>query len=291
MTVSQRFETFLENIRLTDKQVEDGTRNHYGVRRCLNSYYYGTASDTANSLLIGSWARKTRVRPPRDIDVMFILPQSVRDRFDKKNGNKQSQLLQEVKGVLARCYSRTEMSADGQIVLVPFSTQSVELAPCFLTYSGQYDICDTNSGGSYKRVDPASQQSNLETSDKNSSGNTRHLVRMLKKWQTNCNVPMKSFWFELLAEQFISGWQHRGKSYLYYDWMARDFFEYLRKKENGYIFLPVTYETISLGNAWKSRADSAYDRAVKGCEYEAAAQNTDAWWEWRNIFGDDVPLN
>jgi hypothetical protein len=34
-----------------------------------------------------------------------------------------------------------------------------------------------------------------------------------------------------------------------------------------------------------------YNRAAKGCQYEAENKNTDAWWEWHNIFGDDVPLN
>jgi hypothetical protein len=291
MTVSQRFEKFLENIQLTFAQGEDGAIKHSGVRRCLNSHYYNSSSETANSFLIGSWARKTRVRPPRDIDLMFTLPKSVYDRHQGKSGNKQSQLLQEVKGVLAGCYTSTDMSGDGQVVIIPFATQAVEVVPCFLTTAGNYLICDTNNGGSWKTVDPGAQAASLQTSDTAYNGNTRHLIRMLKKWQFNCSVPLKSFWLELLAEEFISSWEHRGKSYVYYDWMVRDFFIYLIAKSNGWLTLPSTYEMISLGDSWKSRGETARDRAIKGCEYEAANQNFDAWWEWKNIFGEDVPQN
>ncbi|WP_156993953.1 hypothetical protein [Terriglobus sp. TAA 43] len=114
---------------------------------------------------------------------------------------------------------------------------------------------------------------------------------MMKKWQNYCNVPLKSFWLERLAEEFIANWSYRGKSSVYYDWMVRDFFSWLKGQANTYIFLPITYEAISLGDAWKSRAESAYERARKACDHEAANKNVDAWWEWKNIFGDDVPLN
>src|SRR6478672_6690387 len=100
MTVYQRFEQFLLNIRITEEQAADGSTKHSGVRKCLNQHYYGHASESANSMLVGSWGKSTRVRPPRDIDVLFKLPYSVYEQYEKKSGNKQSQLLQEVKNVL-----------------------------------------------------------------------------------------------------------------------------------------------------------------------------------------------
>src|SRR5690348_1150549 len=119
MTVSQRFERFLENIKLTPEQAEDGTTKHGGVRKCLNQYYYSSSSESTNSMLVGSWGKYTRVRPPRDIDVLFKLPFSVYQRYQAKYGNKQSQLLQEVKGVLEERYSSTRMRGDGQVVVIP----------------------------------------------------------------------------------------------------------------------------------------------------------------------------
>jgi len=51
-------------------------------------------------------------RPPRDIDLFFTLPAAVYDRVQNLAGNKQSALLQEVKGVLSVTYPNTDSLAD-----------------------------------------------------------------------------------------------------------------------------------------------------------------------------------
>lgn len=295
MTVFERFNKFLSNVALTTDQKLDGIVKHTGVRKCLNQHYYGISSEYANSMLVGSWGKDTQVRPPRDIDVLFVLPYSVYQRYEGKIGNKQSQLLQEVKSVLSKTYSTTKMRADGQVVVVPFMSYAVEVVPAFGLTNGQYWICDTNNGGSYKKTDPAAQTKSVSDSDTQSNGNTRDLVKMMKKWQEYCSVPLKSFCIELVAVEFIATWEYRGKSSVYYDWMVRDFLKHLIAKANGYVIVPGTFEIVWLGDDWKSKAESAYNRAVKGCQYEAdetnSSKNVDAWWEWHNIFGDDIPLN
>jgi SMODS domain-containing protein len=291
MTVSQRFDKFLSNIAITYAQAENGLAKHTGVRRCLNRHYYGSTSGEANSMLIGSWGKKTRVRPPRDIDILFVLPTSVYHQYQGKSGNKQSQLLQEVKGVLSGCYKLTSMKGDGQIILIPFATQTVEVVPAFLLDNGRYWICDTNGGGRYKTVDPNDEIAVIDESSKESNGNTRILVRMLKKWQDKCSVELKSFWIELLAVEFLANWQHKAQSSVYYDWMIRDFMKHLIGRAGGYLTLRSTYESIYLGNSWKTKAETALGRATKACEHEAANRNYDAWWEWESIFGADVPLD
>jgi hypothetical protein len=295
MTVSQRFDKFLSNIALTIDQKADGILKHTGVRKCLNQHYHSSNSEYANSMLVGSWGKDTQVRPPRDIDVLFVLPYSVYQRYEGKTGNKQSQLLQEVKSVLSKTYSTTKMRADGQVVVVPFTSYAVEVVPAFRLNSGRYWICDTNDGGKYKETDPEAETKAVADSDSQSNGNTRHLVRMMKKWQEYCSVPLKSFWIELVAIEFMAAWQYRGHSSMYYDWMVRDFFKHLIGKAGSFVLIPGTFEIVWLGSDWKSKAESAYSRAVKGCQYEAdessATKNVDAWWEWHNIFGDDMPLS
>jgi len=244
-------------------------------------------------MLVGSWGKKTRVRPPRDIDVLFELPYSVYQRYEQKTGNKQSQLLQEVKDVLAKTYNTTKMRGDGQVVMVQFSSYAVEVVPAFALSNGHYYICNTHDGGKYKEIAPDAEIKAISDSDSTYKGNTRDLIRMMKRWQDYCNVPLKSFWIDLLTTDFMLGWQYHGSSAVYYDWMVRDFFEYLIGKSNSYVFVPGTYETVLLGSDWKSRAESARDRAIKACQYEAdtnsKTKEVDAWWEWKNIFGDDVP--
>jgi hypothetical protein len=272
-------------------ETADGLVKQSGVRKCLNNKYYNSSSADENSLLVGSWGKNTRVWPPRNIDLFFVLPQSVYEIYETKSGNRQAQLLQEIREVLNSSYAVTAIRNDWHAVLVPFTTQTVEVAPTFLQEDGRYWICDTKSGGSYKTVDPVYETTAVTESDEATGGNTRRLIRMLKKWQEHCAVELKSFWIELLAVEFLTTWEFRTRSSDYYDFMIRDFFRFLIGRADGYLILRTTYECIALGHEWKVKAETAFAHAIKACDYEAIHNNTNAWWEWQNIFGRDVPMN
>lgn len=294
MLVSERFNQFLSNLMLTEAQRQDGKTKHEGVRYCLNRWYYDSYSSINNSFLVGSWGKNTEIRPPRDIDVMFVLPYSVYERYEKVTGNKQSKLLQEVKNVLQASYPNTKMKADGQVVIVPFESYAVEVVPAFLLKNGRYWICDTNDGGKYKESDPDAEIAKVRTSNDDTKGNTRDLIRMLKRWQEYCSVPMKSFWLELLAIEFLPTWQHKGNGTTYYDWLVRDFFRWLSvkgKSSLNYLIVPGTAEILWIGNDWASKADSAKGRADKAAEYDNGTTRYPclAGEEWQKIFGDFIP--
>jgi hypothetical protein len=195
----------------------------------------GAASQTDNSFLIGSWGKDTAMRPPRDVDLYFLLPTAVYNRFQTYAGNQQSALLQEVKGVLANTYPNTEMSGDGQVVVVRFESYNVEVVPAFLLTNGRYWICDTNDGGRYKESDPWSEVNHINAVDQANNHNLRPLIRMMKAWQMNCSVPIKSFQVELLAADFIAQSPWRLQDYFWFDWIIRDFLLYLYHRANTFV--------------------------------------------------------
>lgn len=142
--------------------------------------YYNSYNKTANSQFIGSWAKRTRVRPPRDVDILYVLPSSVYERYQSRQGNRQSQILQEVKGVLARQFGSTSIKGSGPVVVVPFTAYQVEVAPVFRMATGQFSICMTDGGGYYKLAAYDAEADFISTSSVNSKGNTRDLIRMMK---------------------------------------------------------------------------------------------------------------
>lgn len=288
MTVASRFNTFLANLQQTDAQLATGRSRREDVIRVLNKHYYGTSNSTANSFFIGSWGKSTKIRPPRDVDVFYYLPQAVYDRYRWRMGNIQSQILQEVKGVIEAEFKKTEVKGSGPIVEVAFANYNVEVAPGFAQDNRQI-VCSTKNGGIYKSADYAAEAASIAYSNKQSNGNTLDLIRMMKRWQEHCSVPLRSFWIELLAVNFLRGWEHSGKSTVYYDWMCRDFFAFLVSKANGLLLAPGTYEWIWLGNEWVTRAQTAYGRAVNACNDEEEYPYT-AGEEWQKIFGADIPL-
>lgn len=289
MDVSTRFNKFLNNLMLTSAQLADGQIKHTGVRKCLNTYYYNSSSGYNNSMLVGSWGKSTQIRPPRDIDILFILPYSVYQRYESVQGNKQSQLLQEVRSVLLSTNPDTKIRADGQVVLVPFSSYSVEVVPAFALDNGRYWICNTKGGGKYETTDPVAEIEKVKSSNDATNGNTRNLIRMMKRWQDYCNVPLSSFCIELVVIEFLASYEYKDKPTVYYDWMTRDFFKFLIGKSGSYVFATGTIKIIWLGNAWKSKATSALIRARKAIKYESDSMPYHAGSEWQKIFGTDIP--
>src|SRR5262245_18860503 len=74
VAVRPRFTQFDKTLALTLSQEVDAIKKRTGVIACLNRHYYGTSSEYANGFAIGSWGRGTAMRPPRDIDLYFVLP-------------------------------------------------------------------------------------------------------------------------------------------------------------------------------------------------------------------------
>lgn len=184
MSVTKRFTTFLNNIRLTDAQVDAGKSRRESVVKAMNGHYWNSSSSTTNSRFVGSWGKFTRLRPPRDVDVLFVLPKSTYDRFEGLTGNKQSQLLQEIKGVLVKSFPNTAIKGDGPVVKVPFTSYDVELVPAFELTGGGYWVCMTDGGGYYKKADYDAENTVIKDSHEKSNEKTRELIRMMKRWQS-----------------------------------------------------------------------------------------------------------
>lgn len=287
--VRPRFTQFNRELALTPLQKADGLIKAGGVVGSLNRHYYGSDSRTDHSFFIGSWGKDTAGRPPRDVDLYFLLPVEVYHRFERSTWNRQSALLQEVKNVLSDTYPDTEMSADGQIVLVNFDSYNVEVVPAFLLLNGRYWICDTANGGRYKETNPWAEVNYIDATDKATNQNLRPLIRMSKAWQQCCAVPLKSFQLELIAAEFLAQSPWRLYDFFWFDWISRDFFLYLYWKANTWVAIPGTSATIYLGDEWRSRAESAYHRAVKACDHERDNEVLEAGVEWQKIFGQQIP--
>lgn len=279
----------LGNLTLTPDQIDDGNTKLQNAIGVLNRHYWNWDSKTDNYVPSGSYGKQTRVRPPRDIDFIFQLPSDVYHRFQERSGNKQSQLLQEVKEVLAPSNPNTRLRGDGQVVVVPYNTCELEIAPGFLRQGGGYLICDTPNDGRYKWVDPYAEWHALDVADTRANGNVRKLTRILKQWQRYCDVPIKSFHIENLVMETLARLDYAGNDEFWFDWLVRDVLGHMTSRANGAFSMPVTGEIIELGDGWHSKAQSAYASACKACEHEYFNRELDAGDEWQKIFGTMIP--
>jgi hypothetical protein len=174
----------------------------------------------------------------------------------------------EVKDALFFTFPRTDLKADGQIVDVPFYIYQLEVVPAFRLNDGSFLTPHTARGGSWRISNPVAEYNQLHGVDVSCQWKATHLTKMLKAWKYECNVPIKSISLEVMATVFVDQWQYRNQTVLYYDWMVRDFFGFMLQYVNGWTLVTGTEEKIYLGDAWQSKCQSAYDRAVKAEQYE-----------------------
>ncbi|HEW78414.1 MAG TPA: nucleotidyltransferase, partial [Phycisphaerales bacterium] len=153
MDIQDLFETFYENIKITSSQREDAQTKYTGVCKKLHGYYYPDSPyDGRTKLLIGSYAKKTHIRPARDVDVIFKMPVERFEQYNDNHSNGQSQLLQDVKKVLEEKYPNTPIRAFGKVIVVEFSDtkHNVELLPAWENEDGTFNIPNSENGGSWE---------------------------------------------------------------------------------------------------------------------------------------------
>jgi len=275
MGIQKQFEEFYEKIKLTSTQKEDAQIKYNGVCKALHDFYYPTLTyNGSTKLLIGSYGKHTNIRPPRDIDVIFVMPADKFEQYNDNTTNKQSQLLQDVRKILVEKYTTTDkISAWGKIVLIEFSgsTHSVELLPAWEQSDGSFKIPNSENGGSWEYWNPKSEMEKIKKSNNENNQKTIPLIRMIKKWTDNCTVSLKSFQIEEKVISYINPTNSSQE----YSVMVKDYFQFL---------VNTTYD-----NGIKSHAQTALNRALKACEYENSDKLEEAADEWKKIFGDDFP--
>jgi len=285
INVIPHFSQFLSELNLKGLERADAENKAERVARCLWEKYYAGEFNPNCYVKVGSYGKGTASRPPSDLDLLFLLPSDNYYRVERLVGNKQSQLLQEVKRTLLATFPRTDLRADGQVVLAPFQTYNVDVVPAFHLTDGTYITANTSDDGSWRPSNPFAEYQAITHTDSISAGKATHLLKMLKPWKRECLVEIKSISLEVLVCEFVKQWQFNDRSLFYYDWLVRDFFNFMLAYKNGWTLVPGTTEKIDLGDAWVSKCQSAYQRSLKACDYERSDWGRLAAEEWQKIFG------
>lgn len=87
------------------------------VTRAINSEFWNSSSEIAHSLYVGSYGRGTAI-DTSDIDILVELPEDEYNRYDSIKGNGQSRLLQAIKNAILQTYPKSDIHADGQVVVI-----------------------------------------------------------------------------------------------------------------------------------------------------------------------------
>ena len=283
MSVSEMFKEFITNLAIQNSEEISG---RYGeITRALNKKYRDSESRESNTLQVGSYGRYTAINGISDLDMIYMLPASEWDRF---KDSRQSALLQEVKKAIEVRYPNTNMRGDGQVVVVSFTNHVVEVVPVFELNDGSFRYPDTNDGGSWKVTKPRAEIKAMKDLNDEKNRNLRRLCKMVRAWKNKHGVNMSGMLIDTLAYNFFNSTDYYDdKSYTYYDWMIRDFFEYISKLPNqSYYYAPGSNQQVHVKKRFQAKAKKAYNLSLEAIDSEGKVGVNK---KWKRLFGRVFP--
>lgn len=292
MSISDKFSSFCSALRMTDSVVSNISSRAKQITKRVNNDFRGIDSDTRYSLYVGSYGRGTDIHVS-DIDMIAELPYWVYEKYDNYLGNGQSSLIQALKDSIQQTYSTTHIRGDGQVVKLNFTDGiCYEIVPGFINQDGEsYTYPDTNSGGSWKVTKPRAEINEINFANSLWNKNLKRLCRMARAWKDEWDVPMGGLLIDTLAYNFLSQWEYRDKSFMYYDWMTRDFLEYLKNQNpnQSYWLAPGSRSYVWRKGPFEYKALRCYNISFEALEYESDDMSYSANLKWREIYGTKFP--
>lgn len=111
---------------------------------------------------------------------------------------------------------------------------------------------------------------------------------MARAWKNKHGVGMGGLLIDTLAHNFLKlTTEYDDKSYLYYDWMSRDFFNYLKDlpKQDYYAALG-SGQRVRVKKKFQKKAKKAYNLCLKAIEADG---KDSAYDKWKKVYGGSFP--
>lgn len=204
ITVADAFETFRQRLELTQTEREDAQRRHTEVRQTIREGF-----SVERDFLTGSYARSTKTKPLKDIDIFFVLGQKERHWRDKSP----STILTAFEQQLLKKYARDRVERGRRCVTVEFekvyTTQdqdgkvlSIDAVPAF-DAGGHYEIPD-GALGRWIESDPEVHKEQATAKNKQLDGKWVPFVKMVKRWnRSNEKLIKPMFLMEVMAHGLV----------------------------------------------------------------------------------------
>lgn len=287
MDIRQTFEDFINNLKVTNS--DDISYKYRRITKALNLAFRDTESETTNCLQVGSYGRYTAIDGVSDLDMIYEMPLESFKRYDEREGNSQSGLLQDVRKAILETYSNTDIRGDCQVVVIAFTNYQVEVCPGFIQSDGSYKYPDSKNGGTWKVTKPRQEIDEINNFNRTTNGNLKNLSRMLRAWKNRQGLKIGGLLIDTLCYNFLKeNKKHHGTTFADYHLLVRDIFEFLKNtppEQKYWLALGSNQKVFKKSNFIRS-AKKAYDAAVSAI---AKNENETVYSIWRRIFGLQFP--
>lgn len=285
MSVADMFSDFVSNLAITNG---DTISLRYGeLTAALNKKFRDTESKTANTLQVGSFGRNTGINGISDLDMLYIMPKG---KWDDYKDGKQRKLLQDTKDAILARYPATEVKVDRVVVSVTYTDFHVEVQPVFEQDDQSYKFPDTKGDGAWRITKPREEMEEMSSADTKRNSNLKRLCKMARAWRNKHGQEMSGLLIDTLAYNYLSTTEYfDDKSYLYYDYLSRDFFKYLADEpDQSEYAAPGSRQRVRVKKKFQRKAKKAYQLCLDAI---AAEQQQNVNDKWRKVYGRPFPVH
>lgn len=206
-TTSEAFEEFRSRLELSETERRDAIRRHKDVRSVIAERF----KIEGDGFLTGSYARHTKTKPLKDVDIFF--PLAGDDLSWRKK--EPSAILEAFKTCLEKAYGKDAVELGRRCVTVTFDkvnptvtedgkVLSIDAVPA-ITLSACYEIPDRILG-KWIKSNPEIHMAESTAKNKSLDGKWVPLVKMLKAWNRAAGGPIEpSFLVEVMAAGLVDG--------------------------------------------------------------------------------------
>ncbi len=292
ITIKEAFQKFGKKLELTNGEQDDASKRQKEIREHLRKSF-----DIKHDFLTGSYARWTKTKPLKDVDIFCVLGDKDKHYHDKHP----SVVLEDFRKSLADKYGSAKVKSQRRSVSVDFDVKglddrvmSFDVIPAF-EKNKHYEIPDTATSSGWTETDPRVHADKAKAAQDAFSGEWKRLIRMAKKWNENHGKPVKpSFLIEVMALELVVppyGGDYRREVKSLFSSLADRIDETWADPAG---LGPPVSDTMDSYQQQQARAalESAEATAAKAIRLEREGKNGDALRVWRDeVFGDLFPVS
>lgn len=281
---SEIFEGLLSNLKVDNTADIGGRRDE--ITKALNRDFRGLEGATTNRLMVGSYGRWTAIRGISDLDLLYILPASVRATYDKAGGP--LKVLTRTRKAIEARYPKTSVTVDRLVVVVKFGNFKFEVQPVFENEDRSFSYPDTATD-TWKITKPREEIQETSAHDELANGNLRGLCKLARAWKNKHGLALGGLLIDTLAYNFLrTHTDYRTAKFDTYGQMVRDFFLYLSEEEDHEFYSALgSRQRVRVKKRFQRRAKTAHALAVTAIDADG---NANAYKKWRAVFGKPVPV-
>lgn len=287
MDTSLMFNSFCDDFIIPERKKSIIYSRANSICRILNMEYWDLKS-CSGGIFIGSFGRKTANAHVNEIELMFEIPISIKNKYIRKNNNPQFEFLMDVKNVISRGYTNVKINKEKQMIEVCFIDEMLfHILPVF-RYFDKYIQADISEEGNWMVIDPISGINAINQADRVTGGNIQNLCKMAHAWRLHCNVQVNKKLLDTLVCNFLLQWKDKCCTYEHYDIMCKDFFRYLKSQQTSQKIWKTMKSDQMICNPedFINKATLAYYNASSAIDFKKKKEYRLAIENWKAIFGN-----